>query len=122
MTEPKHQEILSARAVAAVGLCLAVLPALFGCALPYDMGYDTAALAGGDPASGQAIYDQSCASCHGYSGEGSAAGSTLAGNIDTLSDSRIWSVIVYGTDGMPAYPDLSDQEIGDVIAYMRAAF
>jgi len=46
----------------------------------------------------------------------------LDGEIANMTDDKIWAVIVYGADGMPAYPDLTNEDIGDLIAFMRSAF
>jgi len=110
------------QAIRATGALLAitVLPAILGCAPPTD--YDTAALASGDPEVGAAIYAFECASCHGVNGEGSAAGTPLVGEVATMTDDKIWWVIAYGADGMPSYPELTDDDVGDLIAFMRATF
>jgi len=105
----------------AILLGITVLPAVVGCA-PQGAEYDTAALASGDPDAGAELYAFECASCHGVSGEGSAAGTPLAGELQSMTDDKIWWVVVYGADGMPSYPELTDEDIGDLIAFMRAAF
>ena len=99
-------------------LTLAALAA--GCA-PQEAAVDDAALANADPISGEALYMDLCASCHGADGMGTASGSSLLG-ISESNDQALWDVIFFGEDGMPAYSDLSDQEIADLIAWMRAAY
>ena len=91
-----------------------------GCA-PQEATVDDAALANADPISGESIYIDLCATCHGADGMGTPSGSSLLG-ISSSTDQELWDVIFFGTDGMPAYSDLSDQEIADLIAWMRAAY
>lgn len=89
---------------------------LAGCAAGPDM----SALSSGDAASGERIYKQEdCASCHGETGDGGSGGSL--GSIHGMEDLELWEFIYYGTDGMPDYPHLSEQEIADMIAWMREA-
>ncbi|MFT5683080.1 MAG: mono/diheme cytochrome c family protein [Myxococcota bacterium] len=87
---------------------------LVGCAAGPDM----SALSNGNPASGERVYEQEgCASCHGAAGEGGSGGSL--GSVHGMDDVEVWEFIYYGTDGMPDYPYLSEQEIADMIAWMR---
>jgi mono/diheme cytochrome c family protein len=89
---------------------------------------------------GEEVYG-GCSSCHGASG-GGASGPALDGVLETWTDSfdhmmwvRIgsdgWSEYsdTYGDNntpigggGMPAHPDLSDEELAQVVLYERAQF
>lgn len=94
-------------------MLLAALAA--GCAAP-----DAATLSAGDPDAGaRRFQEEGCADCHGATGEGGSGGAL--GSIHGMNDAEIWSFIYYGTDGMPDYPHLSDQQIADLIAWMREA-
>ena len=96
---------------------LRMMPALLvlgcGSAAPSD-----AMLSSGNPASGERVYVQeACADCHGEFGEGGSGGPL--GSVHGMSNVDLWDVIYHGTEGMPDYPHLSDQEIADMIAWMR---
>jgi mono/diheme cytochrome c family protein len=85
---------------------------------------------------GPAVYDQSCASCHGATGEGDgAAGQNLSrppANLALLSQMPMaqWDPFLYWTvaeggaqfgTAMPAFKDaLSSEDIWAVIAYIQA--
>ena len=85
---------------------------------PERMPSDMASLSGGDRASGERLYNAMCASCHGGRGEGTPAGSDMS-TVPGMSNQELWDVIVYGTDGMPAYPELTDRDVADLIAWMN---
>ena len=105
-------------------LCLAVLTV--GCsgeaAEPPD-------LAGGDPASGRAVFVRSCAGCHGADALGTDTGPPL---IDELyapghhSDGAFWLAVRTGVrqhhwdfGPMPAIPGVTDREVADIVAWVR---
>lgn len=86
----------------------------------------------GDPRLGKAWFDQICATCHGPNGDGYAAGGTgtaigKAGFLDHVSDGFIRTTVKEGRSntrmlpffGPAALANLSDNEIDDVIAYLR---
>lgn len=88
-------------------------------------------------ADGRALYARSCARCHGDNGEGRPpAGPPLAGNrVVTMSSDRDLIRIVLlggyppGTAGNPRpfgmppyYPSLRDDQIADVLTYIRASW
>ncbi len=83
---------------------------------------------------GKSIYATSCSACHGSSGKGDgpAAASlnpkprdhTNGAYMDKLTNDHIFKVIRYGGSmfgypTMPAQPNLSDDEIKEVVAYVR---
>jgi len=87
----------------------------------------------GDPKAGAELFDSICSKCHGPNGEGYAAGGsgTAIRNPNFLaaaSDAYLETIIVKGRPGTPMRgfrgPDglgnLNDQEIGDVVAYLRS--
>ncbi len=86
----------------------------------------------GDPRFGKQWYANICSTCHGVAGDGYDAGGTgtaigLPGFMDQVSDGFIRETIKKGRSntrmlpfqGPEALADLSDQEIDDVIVYLR---
>lgn len=81
----------------------------------------------GRPAAGKAIYDHSCALCHGRKGEGLGNQSALPNFGDRQAmarrtDQELFDKITNGGQGtgMPAWSKLlSEQERWDVLAYIR---
>ena len=68
----------------------------------------------GDQYRGQIVYSQSCAGCHGATGEG-GVGPRLAGNPISLAAAR--AQIVSGGGTMPAQL-VDGQKLDDVLAYL----
>jgi len=88
--------------------------------------------AAGDADKGKPIYSAQCVTCHGKAGDGNGpVGRALnprprafnKGNL--LPDDQLFKVIRQGgkavglSKDMDAYPALSDQQIWDVIAYIK---
>jgi len=86
----------------------------------------------GDPRLGKIWYDQICSTCHGPNGDGYLAGGTgtaigKAGTLTKVSDGFLRVTIkegrsntrMLGFSGPAAMADLTDQEIDDVIVYLR---
>lgn len=65
--------------------------------------------AGTVASAGQALYAQNCAHCHGQNG----------GNVKGRRG--ITGVVRRGTDGMPAFPDMSSADISAIEAYLNGA-
>ncbi len=87
----------------------------------------------GDPRLGERWFDQICATCHGPKGNGYEAGGTgtaigKAGFLDKASDGFIRTTIkqgrsntrMLGFQGPAGLANLSDQEIDDIITYLRS--
>lgn len=80
-----------------------------------------------DPAlfdAGQAVFEQSCADCHGADGTGSVAGRPLV-DIALQQPDRSVHVdsVTNGKGGMPAFGDiLTAEEIDAAVTYVRLAF
>ena len=83
----------------------------------------------GDPASGAAVYDMYCKSCHGTGGRGGRA-SSIADNsyLALVSDQDLRTTVIVGRPEMGA-PDwrgnlaghpMSPQEVSDVVAWLSA--
>jgi cytochrome c1 len=92
-------------------------------------------LADGDATSGKQLYQQHCSGCHGESGRGDGPGAkninpkpvdhTNKQYMSALSDQHLFAVVRrggkdVGRPAMPPFPNLSDNEIKDLIAYMRS--
>ncbi len=82
--------------------------------------------AAGDASAGEQLYLSECESCHLEDGTGRAnagAGKDLTGWLVRNPDAAAIDAILYGRAGMLAYGSyLSDQEIADLIAHLRASF
>ncbi len=73
----------------------------------------------GDATAGAEVYTSACAGCHGADGDGSV-GPAMDGTGE-LSDEALEDLILNGDGEMPAI-DLSEQELLDLVAYIRATF
>lgn len=87
----------------------------------------------GDPRLGKLWFEQVCATCHGVKGDGYVAGGTgtaigKAGFLSKVSDGFIRTTIkegrsntrMLGFSGPAGLANLSDQEIDDIISYVRS--
>ena len=87
----------------------------------------------GDPRLGKQWFDQICATCHGVKGDGYIAGGTGTaigkdGFLSKVSDGFIRTTIkegrsntrMRGFTGADGLANLSDQEIDDIIVYLRS--
>ncbi|MCL7454422.1 MAG: cytochrome c [Anaerolineae bacterium] len=78
----------------------------------------------GDVANGEALFGGRCAPCHGAEGEGTSIAPEAindASLLGELTDEDLRTVIREGVgDRMPASPNLSDQEVLDIIAFLRS--
>ena len=75
----------------------------------------------GDATAGATTFSNTCAACHGADGASGYA-ANLVEEIPSKDDAFIVNIIINGDGGgMPAQ-DLSDQEVADVLAYVRATF
>ncbi len=94
---------------------------------------DSESDARGDPRLGQQWYNNICSTCHGLAGDGYEAGGTgtaigLPGFLNKVSDGFIRETIKKGRSntrmlafqGPEALANLSDQEIDDIIVYLRS--
>lgn len=80
---------------------------------------DTASLTG-DATAGAEVYATSCAACHGASGEG-GTGPALTDEVPGKSNAEIEEVVLNGEGSMPAI-SLGDQDLADLLVYLRAEF
>ena len=86
----------------------------------------------GDPRLGQLWFDHICSTCHGPNGDGYAAGGTgtaigKPGTLNKVSDGFLRTTIkqgrsntrMLGFSGPDGLANLSDQEVDDIIVYLR---
>jgi mono/diheme cytochrome c family protein len=77
-------------------------------------------------AAGEKIYNKQCLICHGENGKGEGKNAGTAINnqqyLNTVNDNDIFNSVKFGREGtgMPSYgPRLSDEELNNVVAYIR---
>ena len=108
-------------------LAVVVLVVVAGCGSGES---DTPASSGGDVASGAEVYGSSCASCHGSDLRGTDRGPSHLSIVyepNHHTDDSFRSAIAngaqqhhWGFGDMPPVAGLSDQDVEDVIAFVRA--
>ena len=85
--------------------------------------------ASGDPAQGKAVYLKRCKMCHGTDGQGNPAMARMlkvefkameSDYIQQKEDSEISQTIIKGKGKMAAVRGISEDEVADVIAYVRS--
>ncbi len=76
----------------------------------------------GDVAAGETVF-ATCAisSCHGADGNSGSAGISLSDEVPEHPDDHLISYVLGGTGSMPAQ-NLTDQQMADVLAYLRDTF
>ena len=79
-------------------------------------------VAGGDATAGRAKYQRPCAGCHGPNGNGDTPLHGPLLNVYYPDDRLLAGIIRNGIGSMPGTPPdkLSDQDMADVITFMRA--
>lgn len=85
---------------------------------------------GGNAAAGKALYNTQCALCHGNTGKGDGpAGKSLKPSPRNFtlgqfkygsSDAQIIAFIKKGKAPMPGYAMLKEQQVKDLLAYIRS--
>jgi cytochrome c553 len=101
---------------------------LLGVVLIFWMGAQVARSQGGDATAGKAVYNKSCATCHGADGTPKAAIAKMlkveiphlgAKEVQDKSDADLKKVITEGYQKMKPVKGLSDKDVANVIAFMR---
>ena len=91
-------------------------------------GWTPATLAG-DAGAGKAVFEKSCAACHGKDGKGNPAMAKALGekgldlttkDVKQKSDDQLLKVIVEGSGKMPAQKSLTKEEQKQVLSYVRS--
>lgn len=100
---------------------------VLGCAVETTDTADTAAAVVGDADAGGVLYGETCAGCHNADGSGGVdIGGTLSADhrvrVPALTDDELDDIIRngFGTAMPGQYSD--DQDVADVIAYLRVTF
>ena len=70
---------------------------------------------------GRQVFASRCASCHGTRGAGGELGPSIVARVPLRNDQELEAVIREGVAGagMPAFPNLSRAEAGDLVAFLR---
>src|SRR5262244_1508512 len=71
--------------------------------------------------SGRQTFVSRCAGCHGTDGNGGELGPSITTRVPARTDADLASLLAQGltVSGMPAFPNLTHDESGDVIRYLR---
>ncbi len=85
-------------------------------------GTDSGSALVGDATAGATVYANVCASCHGANGEGTEGyAPSMTEEVPDLSDEEITDVVNNGYEAMPAQ-SLTEQEMADLLAYLNETF
>jgi alcohol dehydrogenase (cytochrome c) len=70
---------------------------------------------------GRQVFASRCATCHGTEGGGGELGPSILGRVPLRNDAELEAVVREGLPGagMPAFPNLSKAEAGDLVAFLR---
>ena len=70
---------------------------------------------------GGLVYASRCAGCHGSNGGGGELGPSIVTRVPSRTDEELTAVITQGLPGagMPAWPNVTDAELGDLIRFLR---
>jgi mono/diheme cytochrome c family protein len=108
--------------------CLAALLALTACgsAGGTDAGStrtDTLGALTGDATAGKTVFDANCASCHKVDGTGTPPNfPALASSAKTWTKPQFFTILLEGKGLMASYKTLSDQQLANVVEYVRTTF
>jgi mono/diheme cytochrome c family protein len=75
----------------------------------------------GEVAAGELLYLENCADCHLEDGSGDR-GPSLIFHVPKHPDRYLVDLILGGKGDMPAFDELGDQDVADVLAYLRGTF
>lgn len=93
--------------------------ALLGACDKGDPAVDAVLALQGDVTEGEQVWAV-CGACHGANGEG-GTGPAMTEEAAELTDEELVDIMIYGYEEM-AGQGLDDQEMADVLAYIRATF
>lgn len=77
-------------------------------------------VAGGDVPVGGELFRTYCASCHQAAGQGGALTEAIIPSLSDSTPSEVASAMLIGPGTMPAFSDLSSEEVDDITAYVAA--
>ncbi|HET7812030.1 MAG TPA: PQQ-binding-like beta-propeller repeat protein [Steroidobacteraceae bacterium] len=70
---------------------------------------------------GRQAYAENCALCHGADRAGTPAGPSLLGIGGQIGGPQFRRIVTYGNGRMPPLPHVTDQQIGDILAFLGGA-
>jgi len=70
---------------------------------------------------GKAAYEEACAMCHGADRAGTPAAPSLLSIGGQINGPQFRRIVTYGNGRMPPLPHVTDQQIGDILAYLGGA-
>lgn len=73
----------------------------------------------GDATSGEVVFDDHCKLCHDKAGAVKTVGPALEPAVSASDDETLLAVILDGTGAMPAQDIAEDQDVADLLAWMR---
>jgi mono/diheme cytochrome c family protein len=79
---------------------------------------DTSQAKGDPQAIGQVVYIAKCTACHGGYGDAGLGGAKNL-KITTLTDEQMKDIIKQGKGGMSAFPDLTEEQLSGLVAYIK---
>jgi mono/diheme cytochrome c family protein len=96
--------------------------------LAFFAGASFARAQGGDAKAGKALYDKSCATCHGADGTAKEAIAKMmkveiphlgSKDVQAKSDADLKKVVTAGYEKMKPVKGLADKDLANIIAYVR---
>jgi len=73
----------------------------------------------GDQAAGKTLYLSKCSACHKADGTGNNGPNLMSGSKAMLSMQAMATTVVDGTGSMPSFGTMSNQEIADIVSYVK---
>jgi mono/diheme cytochrome c family protein len=71
-----------------------------------------------DLTAGKVGYTSNCSSCHGSDGKTGSVGRNVASEAASNQSATVNRVLA-GGEGMPAFGNLNDQEVADIVGYLK---
>lgn len=69
--------------------------------------------------SGEALFKIYCSSCHGIDKKGSVAAPDISQKVKIYSESKLENILKKGVGPMPAFKHLPEQQINNIISYLK---
>lgn len=75
-----------------------------------------------EPLAGEPNFVSYCSPCHGVQGLGTGDGPALTARVPQLTDAQVEAAIREGRGRMPAFRSFGDQQVADLVEYLRVRF